>query len=304
MASSPQVVAELRGARKSYGKVQALKGVDLAIRSGETVAVLGPNGAGKTTAISLLLGLRKPTGGTATLFGRPPSDLQARSRCGVMLQESGVPDLLTVSDLVRLFSSYYPRQLPPGEAVRRAGLTEVAGKRFGNLSGGQQQRVYFALAICGDPEVLFLDEPTVGLDVEGRRAFLADLKEWAGQGRTIVLTTHYLEEADELAHRIVVINHGEVVADASPAEFKSRVPGKKIEMRFKNGVPVDLFRTLPVSGLEVTGDLARMLSPEPAAVVREVMRARGDDVVDLDVSGADLEEAFVHLTHDQGVTRG
>ena len=299
MVGNREVVAELRSARKSYGNVQALKGVDLAIMSGETVAVLGPNGAGKTTAISLLLGLRKPTGGTAKLFGRPPSDPEARSRCGVMLQESGVPDLLTVSDLVRLFSSYYPHRLPPGEAVRRAGLIDVAGKRFGNLSGGQQQRVYFALAICGDPEVLFLDEPTVGLDVEGRRAFLADLKQWAGQGRTIVLTTHYLEEADELAHRIVVINHGEVVADATPAEIKSRVPGKKIEMRFKNGVPAELLRSLPVSGLEVTGDLARMLSPEPAVVVREVMRARGDDVIDLDVSGADLEEAFVHLTHDQ-----
>ncbi len=283
-------------ARKDYGKVQALRGIDLTIEAGQAVAVLGPNGAGKTTAISLMLGLRKPTAGTVKLFGLPPTDLHAKSRCGVMLQESGVPDLLTVTDLVRLFSSYYPRRLPIDDVIARAGLTEVAGKRFGNLSGGQQQRVYYALALCGDPEVLFLDEPTVGLDVEGRRAFLAGLKEWQRSGRTIVLTTHYLEEADELAERIVVIDHGTVIADASPAEIKGRVAGKKIRIRFQGLPPRELLERLPVTGLRVEGDLVTMLSGEPVRVVREIMRASGEDVVDLDVSGADLEEAFVYLT--------
>jgi ABC-2 type transport system ATP-binding protein len=150
-------VVELNRARKDYGGTRALNDVDLRIEAGEVVAVLGPNGAGKTTAISLMLGIRKPTSGDVRLFGRAPTDPAARSRCGVMLQESGVPDLLTVKDLVRLFSSYYPRHLPAGEVISKAGLEGKADSRFGALSGGQQQRLYYALAICGDPEVLFLD---------------------------------------------------------------------------------------------------------------------------------------------------
>jgi ABC-2 type transport system ATP-binding protein len=296
MAGPP--VVELVKARKDYGGTRALNDVDLRIDSGEVVAVLGPNGAGKTTAISLMLGIRKPTGGKVRLFGRPPSDLAARSRCGVMLQESGVPDLLTVRDLVRLFSSYYPRHLPADDVIRKAGLEGKADSRFGTLSGGQQQRVYYALAICGDPDVLFLDEPTVGLDVEGRRAFLADLKNWVGGGRTVILTTHYLEEADQLARRIVVIDRGSVIADAPPAVIKSRVAGKKVVLRFRGEAPRSLLESLPASSVEVDGDSARILSNEPIAVVREVMRLAGDDVVDLDVVGADLEEAFVHLTRE------
>ena len=287
-------------ARKDYGRTRALNDVDLRIEAGEVVAVLGPNGAGKTTAISLMLGLRKPTSGEVRLLGRSPTDPVARSRCGAMLQESGVPDLLTVRELVELFSSYYPRRLPAGEAIRKAGLEGKAGSRFGTLSGGQQQRLYYALAICGDPEVLFLDEPTVGLDVEGRRAFLSDLKQWVAAGRTIVLTTHYLEEADQLAQRIVVIDRGTVIADAPPAVIKSRVAGKKVVFRFRGTPPREVLDTLPASSLEVDGDAVRILSTEPVAVVREVMRRAGEDVVDIDVEGADLEEAFVHLTHEAG----
>jgi ABC-2 type transport system ATP-binding protein len=275
-----------------------LNDVDLRIAAGEVVAVLGPNGAGKTTAISLMLGLRRPTSGAVSLLGRAPTDPVARSRCGVMLQESGVPDLLTVKDLVQLFSSYYPRHLPADEVIRKAGLEGKADSRFGSLSGGQQQRVYYALAICGDPEVLFLDEPTVGLDVEGRRAFLADLREWAGTGRTVILTTHYLEEADQLARRIVVIDRGSVIADATPAVIKSRVAGKKVVFRFRGEAPRALLESLPASSVEVDGDTARILSTEPVAVVREVIQRVGHDVLDIDVVGADLEEAFVHLTRE------
>jgi ABC-2 type transport system ATP-binding protein len=303
LKAGPEPVVELVGARKDYGQTRALDGVDLRIDAGEVVAVLGPNGAGKTTAISLMLGLRQPTSGEVRLFGRRPTDLAARSRCGVMLQESGVPDLLTVRDLVRLFSSYYPRHLPAAEVIRKAGLEAKAGTRAGSLSGGQQQRLYYALAICGDPEVLFLDEPTVGLDVEGRRAFLAELKEWAEAGRTIILTTHYLEEADQLARRIVVIDRGRIIADAAPAEIKARVAGKKIVARFRGAPPRELLERLPATRLEVHGDTATMLSSQPVQLVRELMRELGDDLVDLDIAGADLEEAFVHLTSEAEMAR-
>jgi ABC-2 type transport system ATP-binding protein len=293
-----EAVVELVRARKDYGRTRALNDLDLRIEAGEVVAVLGPNGAGKTTAISLMLGLRKASAGEVKLFGRPPTDPAARSRCGVILQESGVPDLLTVMELVELFSSYYPRHLPAREVIRKAGLEGRANSRFETLSGGQQQRVYYALAICGDPEVLFLDEPTVGMDVEGRRAFLTDLMEWAAAGRTLILTTHYLEEADQLARRIVVIDRGNVIADAPPAVIKSRVAGKKVVLRFRANPARTLLESLPATSVEVEGDRVSILSTEPVAVVRELMLRAGDDVIDIDVVGADLEEAFVHLTRE------
>jgi len=185
-------VMEIEGARKRYGNLEALGGVDLVIGPGEVVALLGPNGAGKTTSISLMLGLRRPTAGRVRLFGLDPDDRRARSRCGVMLQESGVPSMLTVRELVDLFRAYYPRPLPTERAIALAGLGDKAGARVGTLSGGQRQRLYFALAVCGDPEVLVLDEPTVGMDVEARHAFLDAIRRLADERRTIVLTTHYL----------------------------------------------------------------------------------------------------------------
>src|SRR6266542_5092083 len=235
-ADRAETVVQLAGVRKRYGRVEALRGVDLTVPAGEVVAVLGPNGAGKTTAISLMIGLRKPTEGTARLFGRPPTDRRARSRCGVMLQESGVPQVLRVGELIDLFRSYYPSPLPAAEAVRLAGLEEKVDAQARDLSGGQRQRLYFALAVCGDPEALFLDEPTVGMDVETRRVFLDTIKQFARAGKTIVLTTHYLEEADELAERIVVIDHGLVIADAPPATIKARVAGKRVSFRCPDGI--------------------------------------------------------------------
>jgi ABC-2 type transport system ATP-binding protein len=275
--------------------VEALRGVDLAIRPGEVVAMLGPNGAGKTTSISLMLGLRQPTAGEARLFGLPPTDRRARSRCGVMLQESGTTAVLTVAEIVDLFRAYYPAPLPVERAIAMAGLTEQAGARVGTLSGGQRQRLYFALAICGDPEILFLDEPTVGMDVEARRAFVASIQTLAAAGKTIVFTSHYLREAEELAGRIVVIDRGTVIADASPRELKARVPGKKITVIAGRPLARADLDGLPASVMSLDGDRASLLSNEPAVVLRELFR-RGVDVVDLEVSGADLEEAFLALT--------
>jgi ABC-2 type transport system ATP-binding protein len=280
---------------RRYGPVVALDDVSLTIDAGEVVALLGPNGAGKTTAISIMLGLRRPTSGTARLFGLPPTDLRARSRCGVMLQESGTPELLTVREIVRLFGTYYPRRLAADEALRLGGLEELAGTRLDRLSGGQRQRLFFALALTGDPEVLFLDEPTAGMDVEGRRTFLSAIRQRVRDGSTIVLTTHYLEEADQLADRVVVFNRGVIVADAPPEQIKSRVAGKRLTLRFGADVSASVFAGAPVTGLRVEGAVATMLSSRPADVVRHVLAARSD-LVDLDVGGADLEDAFVTLT--------
>ena len=282
--------------------MEALRGVDLSIRGGEVVAMLGPNGAGKTTSISLMLGLRQPTAGQARLFGLPPTDRRARSRCGVMLQESGTTSVLTVREIVDVFRAYYPAPLAAARAIAMAGLTEQASVRVGTLSGGQRQRLYFALALCGDPDVLFLDEPTVGMDVEARRAFVTSIQTLAAAGKTIVFTTHYLREAEELARRIIVIDHGAVIADASPQELKAQVPGKKITLTAARPfVKADL-EGLPASVLGVTAERASLLSNEPAAVLRELFR-RGVDVVDLEVTGADLEEAFLTLTRRAGATR-
>jgi ABC-2 type transport system ATP-binding protein len=290
------VVVELVGARKTYGPVEALRGVDITIHAGEVVGVLGPNGAGKTTSISLMLGLRHPTQGQARLFGLDPTDPRARSRCGVMLQESGVPDLLKVREILEIFSSFYPHPMPVAAAIAMAGLEEKAGARIDRLSGGQRQRLYYALAVIGDPEVLFLDEPTVGMDVEGRRAFLDGLRRFVGQARTIVLTTHYLQEADEIAQRVIVIDRGQVIADATPSEIKAQVAGKTVSFNSRPTLDREVFVGLPVKGLEVADGRVHFLTNEPESVLKALFE-RGVTISNLEVTGADLEDAFVHLTH-------
>lgn len=294
VAAAPAVV-ELQGARKRYGDVEALCGVDLTIEPGEVVALLGPNGAGKTTTVNLALGLRRPTSGQVRLFGLDPADRRARSRCGVVLQESGVTGVLTVREVVDLVRSYYPAPLPAQEALALAGLGALGATRVGALSGGQRQRLFFALALAGDPDALFLDEPTVGMDIEARQIFLASLRRFAGEGKTIALTTHYLEEADQLAQRIVVIDRGAVIADATPGEIKARVAGKRV--RFRAGGPLgdEVLRDLPVQSLEIADHRVSLLSNEPEAVLRELF-ARGVAVSDLEVVGATLEEALLNLT--------
>jgi ABC-2 type transport system ATP-binding protein len=293
----------LEGAHKSYGSVEALRDVDLSIAEGEVVAILGPNGAGKTTAINLMLGLRKPTRGRASLFGLDPGDRRARSRCGVMLQESGVLSSLHVRELVGQFRSYYPNPMPVDRAIEMAGLEAEADRQSAKLSGGQRQRLYYALAVCGDPDLLFLDEPTVGMDVESRRAFLGQIRAFAALGRTVVLTTHYLEEADELAERVIVIDRGSVIADGSPGEIKARVGGRRITFDCPAGLRESDLAGLPVQSLDLRGTRAWMLTDEPEDVLRELF-ARGVALRNLEVVGADLEEAFVSLTsHDEAVDK-
>jgi ABC-2 type transport system ATP-binding protein len=208
--------AELRHATKRFGSVTALDDVDLALVPGRVTAILGQNGAGKTTAVRLMIGLAEPTSGTARLFGLDPQSLAARQRLGVMLQISKVPETLKVREHIHLFSSYYPSPMPAAEVIEIAGLEGLEHRAFGQLSGGEKQRVLFALAICGNPDLLVLDEPTVGLDVDARRRFWQETRQLIARGRSLLLTTHYLEEADALADRVVILQHGRIIVSERP----------------------------------------------------------------------------------------
>jgi ABC-2 type transport system ATP-binding protein len=212
-----------------------------------------------------------------------------------MLQESGVPDTLKVRELVDLFRSYYPNPMSIDQAIGLAGLASQSNQPAGKLSGGQRQRLYFALAVCGDPDVIFFDEPTVGMDVESRRVFLSAIKDFGTRGKTILLTTHYLEEADQLAERIIVIDRGLLVADASPYEIKSRVVGKRVTFASSSNLREEDFVDLPVSNLKIDHHRVSLFSNGPEQVLRELFR-RNLDVTDLQVVGADLEEAFLSIT--------
>ena len=288
------MIAELRGVTKKYDAVTALNDVTLGLESGRVTALLGPNGAGKTSAVKLLLGLTRPTRGETLLFGREPRSLEARQRTGVMLQISKVPETLTVREHVHLFSSYYPAPMSIEATLGAADLTGVADRRYGTLSGGQRQRVQFALAICGNPDMLFLDEPTVGMDVESRRAFWQQIRILASRGRTILLTTHYLEEADALADRIVMLSGGVIVADGTPHQIKARAASRRV--RCVTSLPVAVLRSLPtVQSVRNDGTAVEILTSEAERVVRELF-SRDAAIAGLEVSGAGLEEAFLTLT--------
>ncbi|HEX7152341.1 MAG TPA: ABC transporter ATP-binding protein [Thermoanaerobaculia bacterium] len=212
--------AHLGRVTKTYGRVTALRDFTLSIQPGELLALLGANGAGKTTAVRLLLGLGKPDSGMVRVFGADPRDAVNRVRTGAMLQAAQVPETLRVREHIHLFSSYYPKPLSMDEILDAAGLHGLEERKFGGLSGGQKQRVLFALAICGNPDLLILDEPTVGLDVEARRALWRQIRAFVARGKSVLLTTHYLAEAEALANRIAVIHRGEMLAEGTPAEIK------------------------------------------------------------------------------------
>lgn len=290
-----ETLARINRVSKSYGDVQALDKLDFEVRKGEVVAVLGPNGAGKTTLVKLLLGLLKPDQGNVSVFERKPTARAARVRCGTMLQVSEVPQYLRVSEHIELFRSYYPNPLPTESVIAAAGLEDIAGRLSKELSGGQRQRLMFALAICGNPDLLFLDEPTVGLDVGSRRAFWKTIRGFVRQGCSIVLTTHYLEEADALADRIVVIDHGVQVADGSPDAIKARFSSRRIVCRTK----LDKEQLTGMSGVTrvEAGQNERMtlLSDHPEQTLRELL-VQDEDLSDLEVIGVGLEEAFLQMT--------
>ncbi len=287
-------VARLHSVTKRYQTNTALNQFSFEIYPGEVVSLLGPNGAGKTTAIRLLLGLISPTSGSVRVLGRDPRDSAARTRIGAMLQIARVPENLRVREHIDLFRSYYPSPLKAAEVVRIAGLEGIEDTFFGKLSGGQKQRVLFGLALCGDPDLVFLDEPTVGMDIEARRNLWDQIRALSARGKSVLLTTHYLEEADALASRIIVLNKGAMVAQGTPAQIKNQVSGRTI--RCVTQLSIDFVRGLPtVSNVVADRDALVISATHPESVVR-VMLQRDETLHDLEISAAALEDAFLALT--------
>lgn len=294
--SQTRSIARLHNVTKKYGPVTALENFSMELHAGEVVALLGPNGAGKTTAVRLLLGLISPHAGSVRVLGRDPRDSDARTRIGAMLQVSRVPEMLRVREHIDLFRSYYPQPLPTAEVIRAAKLDGFENQMFGKLSGGQKQRALFALALCGNPDLIFLDEPTVGMDIESRRALWDQIRALSAAGKTVLLTTHYLEEADMLANRIVVINKGKVVCEGTPAEIKHRVSGRRI--RCITQLDLDFLRTLPsVSDVQQDREAVVVFAEHPESVVRAMLQ-RDESLHSLEISAAALEDAFLALTTD------
>ncbi len=296
---SSGAVATLERVSKNYGSIHALSSVDFQVRPGEVVALLGPNGAGKTTAVKLLLGLLQPNSGKVRVFGGDPTNPENRMRTGAMLQVGRVPETLRVREHIDLFSSYYQKPMLAAEVLAASGLEKLSDRKFGDLSGGQKQRVLFALALCGNPDLLFLDEPTVGLDVEARRMLWEEIRQLVRRGKTVLLTTHYLQEADALAYRIAVINKGEIIAEGTPAQIKAQTAGKKI--RCITQVPVASLRDLPgVSEVKEDREAIEIHAIEAEPVLRHLL-ALDETLSGLEVTSAGLEDAFLALTQESAV---
>jgi len=295
-AGSPGV--ELTGLTKSFGQVRAVRGIDLRISPGETVALLGPNGAGKSTTIDMMLGLLPPDSGTARLFGRPARQAVAEGRVSAMLQTGALIRFLTVRELVTMMASLYPKPLPVPEAMSIAGITDLADKRTDKLSGGQVQRVRAAIALVADPQLLVLDEPTVAMDVESRHQFWAFMRNVAASGKTVVFATHYLEEADAHADRIVLMARGRVVADGPTTEIKAAVGLRTIRATLPSAPLAELLRLPGVSGAELRGDGLLLTCADSDLAVRALLE-QFPDVRDIEITGAGLEDAFLALTRDR-----
>ncbi|GAB3347164.1 ABC transporter ATP-binding protein [Lysobacter tyrosinilyticus] len=296
MSDEGTVLASLRGAVRNYGKVRALDGVDLQLRSGELLALLGPNGAGKSTAIGLLLGLVTPNEGDVALLGQSPQNVGARQQIGVMLQSAGIPDTLCVGELIELTRSYYRQPRSVADCVALAGLEGLLDRRYGRLSGGQQRRVQFALAICGRPSVLFLDEPTTGLDIEARQRLWSAIRELVAQGCGVLLTTHYLEEAEALANRVVVLNLGRVVAAGSMEEVRAHVAQRRI--RCVSAVDAEAVAAWPdVRSVHREANRIEIVADAAETVVRRLLEL-DTGLSELEVQRAGLAEAFLELTQN------
>jgi ABC-2 type transport system ATP-binding protein len=299
MPSNESTVAFLADVTKKYAAITALRDVSLNVRAGELLAVLGPNGAGKTTAVRLMLGLSKPDSGRVTVFGRDPREASARGRIGAMLQVAKVPETLKVKEHINLFRSYYSSPLSLESTLEAAGLEGMENRPFGALSGGQKQRVLFALAICGNPDLLFLDEPTVGLDIGTRHLIWQQIRRLIQQGRTVVLTTHYLEEVDALADRVVVLNHGQIVAAGTSAEIKARTAQRKI--RCSTSLRPSEIELIPeVNSVSEQESRMEIRTSQVEPVLRELF-LRDPNLSALEVSNSTLEEAFLKIveTGDQ-----
>jgi ABC-2 type transport system ATP-binding protein len=292
-----EAVLVLRDVRRHFGSIEAVAGLDLEVEPGENLALLGPNGAGKSTTLAMVLGLLTPSSGEITVLGRSPHQAIAEGLIGAMLQSGaggGVPPGTKVGELIKFVASLYPEALVPSAVIATAGLESLADRKIDALSGGELQRVRFALAISGNPRLLVLDEPTVGLDVSSRRAFWATVAAFIAEGRAVVFATHYLAEAEEVARRVVVLNRGLVVADGSVHDIRQAVRIKRV--RFRAAVEPTVLRSLPgVQRVESTDGLVTLDTSDADATVRGLYQA-SVPFSDLEVAGAGLEEAFLALT--------
>jgi ABC-type multidrug transport system ATPase subunit len=289
-------VAELRSITKKFGATTALAGVDIELRPGELLALLGPNGAGKTTAISLWLGLTEPDSGQVTLLGGSPLEVQRRRGLGVMLQEVELYKELKVRELIELASSYYRDPMPLEETLRRAGIAALADKPYGKLSGGQKRQAQFAVAICGRPRVLFLDEPTVGLDVQAREVLWLNVRILLAEGCSIVLTTHYLEEAEALASRVAVLARGRIIASGSVDEMRALVARRRISC--ETVLDAGTVERWPgVLEAQRKGSRLALVAADAEAVVRRLL-SEDPGLRRLEVREAGLNEAFNELTRE------
>ena len=282
---------------KAYGEVRAVDGLSLTLHPGETVALLGPNGAGKSTTLDLLLGLKHADSGTVRLFGTTPREAIVAGRVGAMLQSGGLMDEVTVAELVRLACDLHPKPYKVSDVLARAGIAQIADRKVDKLSGGQAQRVRFALATAGDSDLIVLDEPTTGMDVTTRQAFWATMREQAEQGRTVLFATHYLEEADAIADRVLVLHRGRLLADGTAAEIKAKAGARRISFDLPDG-PVDeaALRSLPfLRALDISGRTVRIQSSDADATVHSLY-GLGLYPRNLEVAGLGLEQAFVAIT--------
>ncbi len=296
MATNDIVIASLKQAVKRYGKLTALEGIDLELRRGELLALLGPNGAGKSTAIGLLLGLIRADGGEVALFGCDPQRIEARRRIGVMLQNASLPSTLRVGELLAQTASYYPAPRTVAETAALAGLDDLLARPYAKLSGGQQRRVQFAMAVIGRPELLFLDEPTVGLDIDARQRLWSAIRCLLAEGSSVVLTTHYLEEAESLADRVCVMARGRIVSEGSVDALRSRIALKRV--RCVSTLDVELLRAWPeVAGLRIEQGRLLLSTATAEALVRRLLAA-DPGLDELEVQRAGLAEAFTELTRD------
>jgi ABC-2 type transport system ATP-binding protein len=296
--SAPPTGIVLSGLSKSYGPVQAVRSVNLVIAPGEIVALLGPNGAGKTTTIDMMLGLTRPDSGTVTLFGMPPAEAVAAGLVGAMLQTGSLIPHLRIRELVAMVASLYPHPLGVDDVLTLAGIADLADRQASKLSGGQQQRVRLALGLAGDPDLLLLDEPTAAIDVEGRHDFWVSMRSVAAQGTTVVFATHYLEEADAHADRIVLLARGQVVADGPATEIKARVGARTIRATLPGADLASLTALPGVLNADRHGDAVTLTCSDAEEALRGLL-SRFAAVRDLEVRGSGIEEAFLALTADR-----
>jgi ABC-2 type transport system ATP-binding protein len=278
--------AELSGVRRRFGSITALDGVELRVEPGEVVALLGPNGAGKTTAIKVLLGLRRPDAGRALLFGLDPRRAEARRRCGATPQETDLPETLRVREIVEFVRAHYPHPEPTGELIARFGLASLERRQAGGLSGGERRRVAVALGFAGDPDLVFLDEPSSGLDVPSRRALWESIRSFVGRGRSILLTTHDLAEAESLATRVVVLDHGRIVIQGTVAEIAARAGLQRIRVRSQ-----PLPQLPEVEQVSANGRYVLLFTSNADDVVRALV-AENADLAELEVTPITLEQAL------------